>query len=88
MTNSDKNIKNKIKERYGKIAVFGNSDSCCMPSECCSPENNVGFPNYIPQKQSDMIQTELAAIPSIIYFGCGMRQPHKVCPHKGGGYGS
>ena len=34
-------IKEKVKERYGKIALFGNSDSCCMPSssECCSDKN-------------------------------------------------
>ena len=25
-------IKEKIKERYGKIALFENTDSCCMPS--------------------------------------------------------
>ena len=24
-------IKEKVKERYGKIALVGNSDSCCMP---------------------------------------------------------
>jgi hypothetical protein len=36
MDNNDYNIKDKIRERYSKIAVFGNSDSCCMPSsECC-----------------------------------------------------
>ncbi len=36
----DLQIKDKIKERYGKIALFGNSDSCCMPSssECCNTE--------------------------------------------------
>ena len=29
----------KIKERYGKIAVSGNSESCCMP-ECCSSDSS------------------------------------------------
>jgi hypothetical protein len=28
-------LKAKIKERYGKIALEGNSESCCSP-ECCS----------------------------------------------------
>ena len=32
-------IKEKVKERYGKIALVGNTDSCCMPStsssSCC-----------------------------------------------------
>ena len=46
MTNGEQNIKERIKERYGKIAVFGNSDSCCMPSECCSLENGVGSQVY------------------------------------------
>jgi hypothetical protein len=25
----------KVKERYGKIALLGNVDSCCMLGECC-----------------------------------------------------
>jgi len=29
-------IKEKVKERYGKIALTGNSDCCCVPRECCS----------------------------------------------------
>ena len=28
-------IKTIIKEKYGKIALTGNSDCCCMPQECC-----------------------------------------------------
>ena len=29
-------LKEKIKEQYGKIALDGNSNSCCMPSsDCC-----------------------------------------------------
>ena len=28
-------LKAKINERYGKIALEGNSESCCSP-ECCS----------------------------------------------------
>jgi hypothetical protein len=28
-------IKEKVKERYGKIALAGKSESCCMPAECC-----------------------------------------------------
>ena len=37
-------IKEKVKERYGKIALVGNSDSCCMPStsssNCCNGSSN------------------------------------------------
>ena len=38
-------IKEKIKERYDKIAVFGNSDSCCTPaspsSNCCGGGDSI-----------------------------------------------
>ena len=72
MTNNDKNIKEKIKERYGKISLFGNSDSCCMPSECCSPENNVDS----QIRSAEVIgygSEELASIPptAILGVGCG-----------------
>ena len=32
-------LKEKIKETYGKIALSGNSDSCCMP-ECSSSDSS------------------------------------------------
>ncbi|MBA3977814.1 MAG: arsenite methyltransferase [Nitrosopumilus sp.] len=72
MTNGDKNIKEKIKERYGKIAVFGNSDSCCMPSECCSTEENSGT-SIQSIEAIGYNSTELASIPqsSILGVGCG-----------------
>ena len=42
--NNESKIKEKIKDRYGKIALFGNSDSCCMPaslsSNCCGSGNS------------------------------------------------
>jgi arsenite methyltransferase len=34
-------IKDKIRERYGKMALTGNSDSCCMPEECCGPTTSL-----------------------------------------------
>ena len=33
-------IKEKVKERYGKIALLGNVDSCCMPGECCQVDDD------------------------------------------------
>jgi len=33
-------IKEKVRERYGKIALTGNSDCCCVPGECCSDDGN------------------------------------------------
>lgn len=63
-------IKKKIKERYGKIAVSGNTESCCMPgSDCCSTE--------VTPKQALLIvgynKKELESIPesSVLGVGCG-----------------
>ena len=62
-------IKEKIKERYGKIASSGNSDCCCMPEECCgsdaSPKQALLSIGYD--------KNELNSIPqsSILGAGCG-----------------
>jgi len=61
-------LKEKIKERYGKIAVNGNSESCCMP-ECCSSDSS-------PKQALLSIgydKDELESIPesSILGVGCG-----------------
>jgi SAM-dependent methyltransferase len=62
-------IKEKIKERYGKIALSGNTENCCMPGECCSTD---GSP-----KQTLLTvgynRKELESIPesSILGVGCG-----------------
>ena len=62
-------LKAKIKERYGKIALEGNTESCCGP-ECCSSSE----PN--PQLSSLAIGYDdkiLESIPesSILGLGCG-----------------
>ena len=31
----DEQIKERVKERYGKIALTGNSENCCALTECC-----------------------------------------------------
>jgi ubiquinone/menaquinone biosynthesis C-methylase UbiE len=71
-------IKEKVKERYGKIALTGNnSDCCCMPGECCDSNNTSS-----PSSPSSPIQAaaivgydtkELESIPksSILGVGCG-----------------
>jgi hypothetical protein len=39
--NSNNNINEIIKERYGEIDMVGNSNSCCRPnSECYGSEEN------------------------------------------------
>ena len=50
--NKEIEIKEKIKERYGNIALFGNSDYCCMPassqsSNCCEGDGSSSSTNLI-----------------------------------------
>jgi SAM-dependent methyltransferase len=76
----EQQIKNKIKERYGKIALTG-TETCCAPtiefnsnsksgSSCCSPSDSatvVGYDNK-----------ELESIPkaSVLGVGCGAPLHH------------
>jgi arsenite methyltransferase len=77
----EQQIKDKIKERYGKIALTG-TETCCAPtiefkggkssssSSCCSPTNSatvIGYDN-----------TELESIPeaSVLGVGCGAPLHH------------
>ncbi len=67
-------IKEKIKERYGKIALLGNVDSCCMPGECCQVNNDNTFTSPIESaKVIGYDANELESIPqsSILGVGCG-----------------
>ncbi|MDW0301099.1 MAG: arsenite methyltransferase [Nitrososphaeraceae archaeon] len=62
-------LKAKIKERYGKIALEGNFESCCGPECCSSTEAD-------PQMSSVVVGYDdkaLEAIPksSILGLGCG-----------------
>jgi arsenite methyltransferase len=67
---SESSIKQKVKERYGKIALAGNTESCCMPdSSCCSEPSS-------PTLSAKIIgydEKELESIPqsSILGLGCG-----------------
>jgi arsenite methyltransferase len=62
-------IKEKVKERYGKIALTGNSDCCCMPRECndqgSSPIQAATVIGY------DTKELESIPISSILGVGCG-----------------
>ncbi len=68
-------IKEKVKERYGKIALTGNYDCCCMPGECCSDDNNSNnHPSAI--ESSKLIgydSKDIESIPqaSVLGVGCG-----------------
>src|SRR5437879_311539 len=68
-------IKERVKERYGKIALTGdnNSDCCCMPGECCDG-NNINSASPIQAATVIGYDTkELESIPksSILGVGCG-----------------
>ena len=67
---SQESIKNQIKQKYGKIALSGNSDCCCMPQECCDVARNS------PNEASIAIGydvKDLESVPSesILGVGCG-----------------
>jgi ubiquinone/menaquinone biosynthesis C-methylase UbiE len=64
-----KTLKAKIKERYGKIALEGNSESCCGP-ECCSTAEADPQISSLAVGYNDIA---LESIPksSILGLGCG-----------------
>ncbi len=69
--NNVKTIKKEIRQRYGKIALSGNSDSCCMPAECC---NNTETTTALSSAQAiGYNQSDLSKIPesSVLGIGCG-----------------
>jgi SAM-dependent methyltransferase len=62
-------IKDNIKKQYAKIALSGNSESCCMPGDC-------GCSDAAPKQVAQTLgydSKELGAIPeaSILGVGCG-----------------
>src|ERR687889_2476760 len=67
-------IKEKVKERYGKIALTGNSDCCCIPCECSDQVSSqiqaatvIGY---------DTKELESIPKPSILGVGCGAPLNH------------
>ena len=69
-------IKEKVKQRYGKIALAGNSESCCMPTECCSSgssSSEVMTSAVQIAKNIGYDAKELEDVPesSILGVGCG-----------------
>jgi arsenite methyltransferase len=69
-------IKQKVKERYGKIAFTGNSDCCCVPGECCS-DNDSNSNNHPSTLESTKLigydTKDIESIPeaSVLGVGCG-----------------
>jgi arsenite methyltransferase len=90
-------IKEKIKEKYGKIALVGNSDSCCMPSisssSCCSSsnssskttiENSSLLSSAAAIKSIGYDAKELESIPESSVLGVGCGNPIKFAHIKEG----
>jgi arsenite methyltransferase len=67
-------IKEKVKERYGKIALTGNSDCCCIPCEC----NDQGSSPIEAATVIGYDTKELESIPkaSVLGVGCGAPVNH------------
>ena len=67
-------LKEKIKEQYGKIALDGNSNSCCMPSsDCCGTSPEVLISPFESSKAIGYDADKLNLIPesSVLGVGCG-----------------
>ena len=89
-------IKEKIKERYGKIALLSNVDSCCMPGGCCQvnddDNNNKNDHNTFasPIQSSKIIgydADDLESIPQSSILGVGCGAPTKFAHIKEGDLG-
>ncbi|MGD9534611.1 MAG: hypothetical protein AB7V56_12700 [Candidatus Nitrosocosmicus sp.] len=71
-------IKERIKEQYGKFALSGDSDSCCSPTKnCCgTKDNNNGSSSVFGIDISKTVgydPNKLDSIPrsSVLGLGCG-----------------
>jgi hypothetical protein len=66
-------VKEKVKERYGKIALAGNSDCCYMPGECCSNDDNNHLLAIESTKLIGYDSNDIESIPqtSVLGVGCG-----------------
>ncbi|MGA9150813.1 MAG: arsenite methyltransferase [Candidatus Nitrosopolaris sp.] len=65
-------IKEKVKERYGKIALTGNSESCCVPSlECCDGSELISAVQMAKNIGYDAKELESVPETSILGVGCG-----------------
>jgi arsenite methyltransferase len=67
---AQESIKTKIKVKYGKIALTGNSECCCMPQECCGVANNSRNETSVAIGYN---VKDLESVPqeSILGVGCG-----------------
>jgi arsenite methyltransferase len=67
-------LKEKIMEQYGKIALNGNSNSCCVPSsDCCGTSSEILISPFESSKAIGYDADKLNLIPesSVLGVGCG-----------------
>ena len=77
-------LKEKIKEEYGKIALDGNSNSCCMPSsDCCSTSEIILSP-FTSSKDVGYESDKLNSIPESSVLGVGCGNPTRFADLKEG----
>ena len=77
-------LKKKIKEQYGKIALSGNTESCCMPSsDCCSPTDVIISP-FTSSKEIGYDSDKLNSIPESSVLGVGCGNPTRFADIKEG----
>jgi arsenite methyltransferase len=84
----ERSLKEKVKERYGKIALTGSSDCCCVPRECCSGDgssnNSNGHSVIELAKLIGYDSEEIASIPETSVLGVGCGVPPKFADIKEG----
>jgi len=65
-------IKEEVKERYGKIALAGkSSEGCCTPSECCGSGSETSLMQIAKKIGYDAKELESVPEASILGVGCG-----------------
>ena len=67
---AQESIKTKVKEKYGKIALTGNSECCCMPQECSGVARNSRNETSVAIGY-DVKDLESVPPESILGVGCG-----------------
>jgi arsenite methyltransferase len=65
-------VKEEVKERYGKIAIAGkSSEGCCASSECCTPGSETSLIQIAKNIGYDPKELECIPESSILGVGCG-----------------
>ena len=78
-------LKEKIKEQYGKIALDGNSHSCCVPSsDCCGTSSEILISPFESSKTVGYDADKLNLIPESSVLGVGCGNPTRFADIKEG----